>query len=74
MRSIMIIITIAIAFLLTCVSAEATPPDKGFSPTKIAQMSVPEIEEAVLVQSNDDNPVFEVSKLMAYSNAPSSSS
>ncbi|KAL8860297.1 MAG: hypothetical protein Q9178_003268 [Gyalolechia marmorata] len=48
MRSIMVIFTVAIAFLLTCVSAEATPPDKGFSLAKIAQMSVPEIEEAVL--------------------------
>lgn len=53
MRSIMIIMTIAIAFLLTYVSAEATPPDKGFSSAKIAQMSVPEIEEAVLVQPNN---------------------
>ncbi|KAI4220635.1 MAG: hypothetical protein L6R36_007478 [Xanthoria steineri] len=49
MRSITlgITITIAITFLTTHVSA-ATTPDKGLSAAKIAQMSVPEIEEAVL--------------------------
>lgn len=48
MRSITVGITIAIAFLITHVSGNTTP-DKGVSAAKIAQMSVPEIEEAVLV-------------------------
>ncbi|KAI4242225.1 MAG: hypothetical protein L6R42_011065, partial [Xanthoria sp. 1 TBL-2021] len=43
----MIVITVAIAILITYVSAEARP-EKGISAAKIAQMSVPEIEEAVL--------------------------
>ncbi|CAO1597776.1 hypothetical protein XANCAGTX0491_001572 [Xanthoria calcicola] len=47
MRSITLGITIAIAFLIAHVSADTTP-DKGVSAAKIAQMSVPEIEEAVL--------------------------
>lgn len=49
MRSITLGITIAIAFLIAHVSADTTP-DKGVSAAKIAQMSVPEIEEAVLVK------------------------
>ena len=48
LRSIILLITIAIAFLLTYVSAEGVP-EKGISAAKVAQMSIPEIEEAVLV-------------------------
>ena len=48
MRSITVGITIAIAFLITHVSGDTTP-DKGISAAKIARMSAPEIEEAVLV-------------------------
>ncbi len=50
MRSITVGITIAIAFLITHVSGDTTP-DKGVSAAKIARMSAPEIEEAVLVKT-----------------------
>ncbi|KAL8670933.1 MAG: hypothetical protein Q9168_004548 [Polycauliona sp. 1 TL-2023] len=46
-RSIVFATTIAIALLVSYASAKATP-EKGISAAKIAQMSVPEIEEAVL--------------------------
>lgn len=59
MRSITvgITITITIAFLITHVSAD-TRPDKGVSAAKIAQMSVPEIEEAVLVNQSPHFSTF----------------
>ncbi|KAL8881946.1 MAG: hypothetical protein Q9192_007679, partial [Flavoplaca navasiana] len=47
LRSITLIVTITIAFLLTYVSTEGVP-EKGISAAKVAQMSIPEIEEAVL--------------------------
>ncbi|KAL8852186.1 MAG: hypothetical protein Q9221_002896 [Calogaya cf. arnoldii] len=46
-RSITVITTVAILLLTTSVSADAKP-EKGISAAKVAQMSVPEIEEAVL--------------------------
>ncbi|KAL8776806.1 MAG: hypothetical protein Q9213_008122 [Squamulea squamosa] len=47
MRSLLVFTVIVVAMLLNYVSAEAIR-EKGFSAAKIAQMSVPEIEEAVL--------------------------